>query len=126
MPHPLPAKLNWKSLKLPEPKDIAIMRGDNRNPVFDVYDDTGASVVITGATITFQVRPAVGGASTFSRSVGSGITIDGTVTNRFTVAIIPSNTSTLDPGTYKYGVEMVLSGSTTTVAHGNFYVVGEP
>ena len=126
MPSPLPAKLNYRSLKLPEPKDLAVMRGDNKSYVYDTYDDTGATVDVTGATITFQVRPAVGGASTFSRTVGSGITIDGTITYRFTVAIIPSNTSTLDPGIYKYGVEMVLSGNTTTVAHGNYYVVGEP
>lgn len=118
-------KVDYKKLQLPEPIEIGLMRGDDRDFIFDVYDSTGIAVAITGATITFTVRTAIDGSSVFSKTVGSGITISGTVTNRMTVAVDPADTSSQDPGIYRYDVQLVLSGYTVTVAHGPFAIVGE-
>ena len=118
-------KVDYKKLSLPEPAEIGLMRGDDRDFVFDVYDTTGIAVAITGATITFTVKTAVDGTSVFAKTVGSGITISSDPTNRMTVAVDPSDTSSQDPGEYRYDVQLVLSGYTVTVAHGRFIIAGE-
>ena len=123
---PVHTTINYKALKLPEPHDLGIFRGDDRDIIFDIDDGDGSSVNITGATITFRVRNEVGGTQVFVKTVGSGITISTDPNNRFTVAVDPADiSSTQAPGNYRYDVQLSLSGYVVTVAWGKFIILGE-
>ena len=76
-------------------------------------------------TITFTVKTQVGGATVFTKTVGSGITISTDPTNRFTVAVAAANTSSEDPGDFKYDCQVTLASMTRTVARGVFQLVGD-
>src|SRR3972149_6455588 len=82
---------------------ITVLRGNDRSLTFRTRDRFGPRVTITGATISFPVKPAVGGTQLFQRTVGSGLTIStqsGNTAGEFVGTIITTNTSTASPGDY--------------------------
>ena len=117
--------IDYKALGVLPPQDIPIFRGDDKDPVFSVTDANGATVDLTGGTITFRVRPYIGGASSFVKTVGSGITISTDPNYQFTVTIDPGDTSGLDYGDYRWDAELTLSGAVTTVAWGKLIIFGD-
>lgn len=117
--------VTWTELGLPEPITIGIFSGDDRDFVLDLYDQNGAAVAATGGTITFTVKTQVDGTQVFTKSVGSGITISSSPTNRFTVTVSASDTASTDAGDYAFDCEITLSGSKTTCAWGTFRIAGD-
>ena len=69
-----------------------------------VVSDNGVIRNITGSTIKMQLKRKTSDASpAFSYAVGSGITLEDPTNGKFSIAIGPSDTSTMS-GVYRYDI----------------------
>lgn len=95
---------------------ISIERGDTYTWKVTAWDEDGARLNLTGATIEFQVKSALGAAdpALIAKSVGSGITllsqVDDATEGQFTIDLVSSDTETRTPGVYWYDVVLIISG----------------
>lgn len=98
---------------------MRVFRGDTLDLVMTVTDDADERVDLTGATIVLTVKPNPGDAgTTFSRSVGSGITLrdqnDEDEKGQADIAITSANTLQ-NAGLYYLDVVVTLAGKTQHV-----------
>lgn len=100
-------------------QNFEIYIGDDVDILFTVYDEDGDLLVVTGATIYWNLRPSAGATAILTKSVGSGIVISGST---FTVTLPYDNTEDIDAGTYFHSAVVTLSGKIRTVAIGQVIV----
>lgn len=94
---------------------LYLLAGESRVLRVTVEDETGARINLTGATIEFQVKAALGGAdpALISKFVSSGITIlpqSGETVGQADIELLSEDTAALS-GTYYYDVVVVIGGA---------------
>lgn len=106
---------------------MRVFRGDTLDLVLTVTDDADEPVDLTGATITLTVKPNPGDAgATFTRTVGSGITLrtqSGDTLGQADIAITSANTLQT-AGLYYVDVVVVLAGKTQHVVEPVEFTIG--
>ena len=98
---------------------LDVLKGESRTFRVTARDDDNEIVDVSGATlIEFEVQEAVEESDTpdISKSLGSGIEFvtDGT-DGEFDITLLPGDTDTLPPKTYKYDVVVVIGGKRSYV-----------
>jgi len=93
---------------------IKRVRGDNY-PIEATLKVNGVAVDLTGSTVTFSYLKS--GATT-------AVSISGTITNAPAgkVQFLPLSTDFIEVGTYKYDIQRVASGITTTHVIGQLII----
>lgn len=98
-----------------------IYQGEDIVLNFEIRDDTGQVVDISGATaVQWAIFPKSGGAAIFSKTLGSGVTAN---TNDFDVAIDEADTDDVTPGSYVQEMRMTLATKQTVIVQGSFDVI---
>ena len=82
------------------------------------FTDTITGVNITGWAISFKLEPLAGGTDLFTKTVGNGITLTTPVSGIMTIAIAAANTSSLEPGRYRYEIARTDAGAATVLTYG--------
>jgi len=108
---------------------IEMYQGNNKNWLVTVKDELGAVRDISSAEITFSVKENIDDVShIFQRqntAAGGGDTEIAWVTDgtdgKFKVLLIPANTDSIN-GSYRYDVEIVISGRTLTILRSDINV----
>lgn len=119
-----------KSIKTAIELNLEIIRADNITWEMTVVNiEDGLAVNIAGASMTFSVKEKIGDATVLiTKTDSSGIVIDGdqaTNTGKFQLSLMPADTDNLDPGTYKFDIEIILSTRTGTIARGDLEILGD-
>lgn len=106
---------------------ITIFKGEDKTYTIRVVDDAGDPVDISGFTVEFEVKTAVGLAdpASIAKAVGSGIVIaPDQVANKgeATLTIDPADTNTLTALIYKYDLIVIDGGGErqVVIAPSNF------
>ena len=96
-------------------------KGERKQLVFDIVDESEAAQTMTGWTLAFNMyRAGTSGAAVVSKTTASGIGIsNGAGTNdRATVTVPASDTASLLAGVYYYELERTDSGAEQKLAFG--------
>jgi hypothetical protein len=92
--------------------DFTMTAGDDKSITVYVTDQTtGAAVDITSATIAWKATKSLRTTAVISKTTSAGITITSGSGGIFTIALTPSNTSSLTPGDYRHEAQITFSGS---------------
>lgn len=100
---------------------IIASAGDSRKYKYTVRDLNKALVNITGATISWKLGLTENGAPTFTKTVGSGITIVDGPNGRFDVDVATADTSTIS-GDFKYEAKMTLATNQQVIDRGGYHI----
>lgn len=104
---------------------IEIFSGDTKRLTYTVKDSAGVVIDISGGAFRWalsrlkpdETTPVPVGDALFTKSVGSGITITDGPNGELRVDLAPADTEDLT-GSHYHELEMILGGSTSTVAYG--------
>lgn len=91
--------------------NFSMTAGDHKTLIVDVVDQSGAAVVITGATIAWRAARSLGKSAVISKTTSSGITITDGPGGEFSVTLSPSDTNSL-VGNYYHEAQVTLSAGT--------------
>lgn len=100
-------------------QNFEIFIGDDADILVTVYDEDGDLLTITGATITWVMKTAAGGAAILTKTVGSGIVISGST---FTITLTDTETALLTAGSYFHAASVTISTKTRTTTVGQVTV----
>ena len=111
--------------------DLSMYRGDNKTWTLTFKDGNGTAIDITGYTIFFTVKNQ--NAYVDSTSDTTDGLVQKTIVNHTSPStgvsvlnIVPADTSSLSPTTYKYDMQLKDdSGSILTFIEGNFEVLAD-
>jgi len=103
-----------------EPQNFELYAGNAKTLHFEIVDEDGAVVDITGATIAWGVSTHENSKSKlFSYTSPTNITITDAANGKFDVSVLASNTAALKAGDYHHQAEVTdAGGNPTTVAFG--------
>ena len=96
-------------------QNFELIRGQDKTITIAVVDDDGAVVNIAGAAITWLLADELGGTTTLTKTVGSGITIVNEAGGIFSVTLAEADTETLDAGWYYHEAQVEDSSSNKTI-----------
>ena len=109
----------------PEEFDFEFVRGDTCPLTFTLTDGEGNELEdITNAEVYFTVKDSFGEANAIFQKTYSGGSITKEDTHYKTI-IEPSDTNTLDYGTYVYDICLVTTNLTTTLVRGQITLTNE-
>lgn len=90
--------------------------GDSFTLVFDVVEPTGEPISLVGSTIVWSLRldESIDEIPLLTKAIGTGLTLDPIVTNRFRVQLDPLDTIDLPPRDYWQKSVITFNGVTVS------------
>ncbi len=95
----------------------ALFKGEDQVLEFTVLDSSDVAVDITGWAMTWTFATAAG-VSSFTKTVGSGITITDAASGVLQVQIDAADTASLAKGPYHHSLERSDSGAVAVLSYG--------